>query len=108
MRKHVDSSGVFGKANDARVTLVSTSAHPLTLDNKACFLDGPPLADMKGRHPGLIPQAALWPRCHSPAFHQHLQIYKEAHYWRQPAAPAVHRRLAGESEQRFARHTRER
>lgn len=106
MRKHVGFSGVFGKANGARVTLVSTPAHPLTLDNKARFLDSPPLADMKGRHPRTHSQAALWPRCHSPAFHQHLQIYEEAHNWRQPAAPAVHRRLAGESERRFTRHTR--
>lgn len=59
MRKHVDFSGVFGKANDARVTLVSTSAHPLTLHNKARVLNSRPLADMKGRHPGLIPRLRL-------------------------------------------------
>lgn len=54
----MDFSGVFGKANGARVTLVSTPAHPLTLDNKARLFDRPPLADMKGRHPG-FPLASM-------------------------------------------------
>lgn len=54
----MDFSGVFGKANGARVTLVSTPAHPLTLDNKARLFDRPPLAGMKGRHPG-FPGCAL-------------------------------------------------
>lgn len=58
MRKHMDFSGVFGKANGAGVTLVSTPAHPLTLDNKARLFDRPPLAHMKGRHPG-FPGCAL-------------------------------------------------
>lgn len=56
MRKHVDSSGVFGKVTGACVTLLITSPHPPTLDNKPRVLYSPPLADLKGRHPGLIPR----------------------------------------------------
>lgn len=37
--KHVDSSGVLGRVNGARVTLVFTSPHPPTLDNEPRFLD---------------------------------------------------------------------
>lgn len=59
MRKHQDSSGVFGKVNGACVTLVFTSPHPPTHDDKPRYLHSPLLAGMKGRHPGVIPRVHL-------------------------------------------------